>query len=156
MKPRMARISRMIVLWMIYDGDTDVTENGREVDRKIRVSSVFHPWQKPLLVTAIGRAVFDPRLFLIRAIREIRGGLTAFWPEPLAALALSSSDSHPSRGKSRPDRGRLSIDAAGRVIPLFFRYDLYVTCGDKVYRRKVNAKGVIPWKPAVKPPRPRL
>jgi sugar lactone lactonase YvrE/enterochelin esterase-like enzyme len=33
---------------------------------------------------------------------------------------------------------------------------LYVTCADKVYRRKVDAKGVIPWQPAVKPPRPAL
>jgi sugar lactone lactonase YvrE/enterochelin esterase-like enzyme len=33
---------------------------------------------------------------------------------------------------------------------------LYVTCGDKVYRRKVNATGVTPWKAAVKPPKPRL
>ena len=33
---------------------------------------------------------------------------------------------------------------------------LYVTCGDKVYSRKVKAKGVVPWKAPVKPPRPRL
>ncbi len=33
---------------------------------------------------------------------------------------------------------------------------LYVTCGDRVYRRKVKAKGVIPWQAPVKPPRPRL
>jgi sugar lactone lactonase YvrE len=33
---------------------------------------------------------------------------------------------------------------------------LYVTCGDKVYRRKINATGVIPWKAAIKPPKPRL
>ena len=33
---------------------------------------------------------------------------------------------------------------------------LYVTCADKVYKRKVKAKGVVPWKAAVKPPRPRL
>lgn len=33
---------------------------------------------------------------------------------------------------------------------------LYVTCGDKVYRRKVKAKGVVPWQAAVKAPRPGL
>ncbi|MBD3672274.1 MAG: SMP-30/gluconolactonase/LRE family protein [Planctomycetaceae bacterium] len=33
---------------------------------------------------------------------------------------------------------------------------LYVTCGDKVYRRKINATGVNPWQAAVKPPKPRL
>jgi sugar lactone lactonase YvrE/enterochelin esterase-like enzyme len=32
---------------------------------------------------------------------------------------------------------------------------LYVTAGDKVFRRKVRAKGVLPWQP-VKPPRPGL
>jgi sugar lactone lactonase YvrE/enterochelin esterase-like enzyme len=32
---------------------------------------------------------------------------------------------------------------------------LYVTAGDKVFRRKVRTKGVFPWKP-VPPPRPRL
>jgi len=31
---------------------------------------------------------------------------------------------------------------------------LYVTCGDKVYRRKINAKGVNPWQAAMKPPKP--
>jgi sugar lactone lactonase YvrE/enterochelin esterase-like enzyme len=33
---------------------------------------------------------------------------------------------------------------------------LYVTCGDKVYRRKVNAKGVLSWQAPVQAPRPRL
>ncbi len=33
---------------------------------------------------------------------------------------------------------------------------LYVTCGDKVYSRKLKATGVVPWKAPVKPPRPRL
>ena len=33
---------------------------------------------------------------------------------------------------------------------------LYVTCGDKVYKRKVNRKGVVPWKGPVKLPRPGL
>jgi sugar lactone lactonase YvrE len=32
---------------------------------------------------------------------------------------------------------------------------LYVTAGDKVFRRKVRRKGVFPWQP-VKPPVPRL
>jgi sugar lactone lactonase YvrE len=32
---------------------------------------------------------------------------------------------------------------------------LYVTAGDKVFRRKIRAKGVLPWQP-VKPPRPGL
>ena len=33
---------------------------------------------------------------------------------------------------------------------------LYVTCGDKVYRRKVKAKGVVPWQAPAEPPKPRL
>jgi sugar lactone lactonase YvrE len=33
---------------------------------------------------------------------------------------------------------------------------LFVTCGDKVYKRKVNARGVIPWQEPVMPPTPRL
>ena len=33
---------------------------------------------------------------------------------------------------------------------------LFVTCGDKVYRRKTKTKGVLSWKSPVKPPRPRL
>jgi gluconolactonase len=32
---------------------------------------------------------------------------------------------------------------------------LYVTAGDKVFKRRVRSKGVLPWQP-VKPPRPRL
>jgi len=33
---------------------------------------------------------------------------------------------------------------------------LYVTCGDRVYRRKINATGAMPWLQPVKPPKPRL
>jgi len=33
---------------------------------------------------------------------------------------------------------------------------LYVTCGDKVFKRKVNTKGVNPWQAPLKQPRPRL
>lgn len=33
---------------------------------------------------------------------------------------------------------------------------LYVTCGDSVFRRKLNATGVQPWKTPVTPPKPRL
>jgi sugar lactone lactonase YvrE len=33
---------------------------------------------------------------------------------------------------------------------------LYVTCADKVYRRKVTARGAVSWQQAVMPPRPRL
>ena len=32
---------------------------------------------------------------------------------------------------------------------------LYVTAGDKVYKRQIRRKGVLPWAP-VAPPRPRL
>jgi gluconolactonase len=32
---------------------------------------------------------------------------------------------------------------------------LYVTSGDKVYRRQIRRKGVLPWRP-VMPPKPRL
>ena len=34
--------------------------------------------------------------------------------------------------------------------------ELFVTCGDKVYKRKTKAQGVLPWKEAIKPPAPRL
>ncbi|HAM73743.1 MAG TPA: gluconolactonase [Verrucomicrobiales bacterium] len=63
-------------------------------------------------------------------------------------------------------------DQAGRVIGIipkpqnawlanlaFAGHDfdqLVVTCGDKVYRRKVKAKGVLPFQMPVKPPAPRL
>jgi gluconolactonase len=33
---------------------------------------------------------------------------------------------------------------------------LYVTCGDKVYKRRINATGVNPWEPAIAPPKPGL
>ena len=33
---------------------------------------------------------------------------------------------------------------------------LYVTCGDKVYKRKIKANGVLPWQAPVKPPKPNL
>ncbi len=33
---------------------------------------------------------------------------------------------------------------------------LYATCADKVYRRKLNAKGAVSWQPPVMPPRPGL
>lgn len=33
---------------------------------------------------------------------------------------------------------------------------LFVTCGDKVFKRKVNATGAIPFQGAIKPPKPRL
>ncbi len=36
------------------------------------------------------------------------------------------------------------------------RNTLYVTCGDKVYRRRVNAQGVNPWQPPLAPPKPHL
>ncbi len=33
---------------------------------------------------------------------------------------------------------------------------LYVTAGDKLYKRKIKATGTYPWLPAVKPPQPKL
>jgi gluconolactonase len=33
---------------------------------------------------------------------------------------------------------------------------LYATCGQRVYVRKLNATGVVPWQPPVTPPRPHL
>lgn len=33
---------------------------------------------------------------------------------------------------------------------------LYVTCGGSVFKRKIKAKGVNPWQPAIKPPKPHL
>ena len=34
--------------------------------------------------------------------------------------------------------------------------ELYITNGDKVYKRKVKTKGVLSWRPPVKPGTPRL
>jgi gluconolactonase len=34
--------------------------------------------------------------------------------------------------------------------------ELYVTCGDKVYKRKTRAKGLRPWQEPIRPPTPRL
>ena len=33
---------------------------------------------------------------------------------------------------------------------------LYATCGERVYVRKLNATGIVPWQPPATPPRPRL
>jgi hypothetical protein len=33
---------------------------------------------------------------------------------------------------------------------------LYVTAADKVYSRKLNTKGVVPWQNPVTPPKPGL
>ena len=33
---------------------------------------------------------------------------------------------------------------------------LYITCRDKVFKRRINATGIQPWQPAQKPPKPRL
>lgn len=33
---------------------------------------------------------------------------------------------------------------------------LYVTCGDRVFRRVTRARGVVPWQAPIRPPRPRL
>jgi sugar lactone lactonase YvrE len=62
-------------------------------------------------------------------------------------------------------------DQAGRVVGIILRpqnaslsnvvfggpdlHTLYVTNGDKVYRREVRSKGVFPWT-VVRPPTPRL
>ena len=34
--------------------------------------------------------------------------------------------------------------------------ELFVTCGDKVFKRKTKARGVLSWQPPIKPPAPRL
>lgn len=34
--------------------------------------------------------------------------------------------------------------------------ELYVTCGDKVFKRPTRVRGVVPWQPPVRPPTPRL
>ena len=52
----------------------------------------------------------------------------------------------------KPDKGWLSNVTFGGV-----NLDvLYVTCGEKVYKRRLNAKGASTVKGAVKPPRPNL
>jgi gluconolactonase len=34
--------------------------------------------------------------------------------------------------------------------------ELYLTCGDEVYQRETNAKGVLTFRAPIKPPAPRL
>ncbi len=34
--------------------------------------------------------------------------------------------------------------------------ELYIACGDKIYRRKVQTKGALPWQPPIKPAAPHL
>jgi sugar lactone lactonase YvrE len=53
---------------------------------------------------------------------------------------------------SKPQRGPLSNAVFGG--PAFD--ELYVTSGDKVYKRKTKAKGVLSFQAPVKPPTPRL
>ncbi len=53
---------------------------------------------------------------------------------------------------SKPQTGWLSnVVFGGRDLNY-----IYVTCTDKVFRRRLNATGVVPWRDPVKPPRPRL
>ena len=53
---------------------------------------------------------------------------------------------------AKPDAGWLSNCVFGGP-----KLDtLYVTCGGKVYKRKLNATGVVPWKKREKAPKPRL
>jgi sugar lactone lactonase YvrE len=52
---------------------------------------------------------------------------------------------------NKPQPGSLSnVVFAGKELDT-----IYVTAGDKVFRRKVNRKGLTPWSP-VKPPKPGL
>lgn len=52
----------------------------------------------------------------------------------------------------KPQRAWLSnVTFGGRDLDT-----LYVTCSDKVYKRKINAKGLLSWRDVVKPPRPGL
>jgi len=53
---------------------------------------------------------------------------------------------------SKPQRAWLSNVAFGGPN----LDDLYVTCGDKVFKRKTKAKGVLPFKDPIKPAAPRL
>jgi sugar lactone lactonase YvrE len=51
-----------------------------------------------------------------------------------------------------PQRGPLSnVEVAGPNMD-----ELYVTNGDKVFKRKVKVKGLVSWRAPIKPPPPRL
>ncbi|MFM9961683.1 MAG: SMP-30/gluconolactonase/LRE family protein, partial [Planctomycetaceae bacterium] len=53
---------------------------------------------------------------------------------------------------SKPQNAWLSnVKFGGRELS-----ELYATCGDKVFKRKLNAKGVIAWRDPIKPPKPGL
>jgi len=53
---------------------------------------------------------------------------------------------------SKPQNSWLSnVVCAGPELDM-----LYVTCGDKVYKRKLNAKGLRSWQPPFKAPKPNL
>jgi hypothetical protein len=53
---------------------------------------------------------------------------------------------------SKPQPGPL----ANVVLSGKDRNILFITCGDKVFRRKINATGTAPWEAPVKPPKPGL
>jgi gluconolactonase len=108
------------------------------------------------------------------------GSLTAKQPYFHLHIADGSMQSD-AAGMTVDNQGRLYVatgmglqicDQAGRVnsiIPkpqrdslsnvVFGGQDLdelYVTCGDKVFKRKIKAKGVLSWQPPIRPPAPRL
>lgn len=76
------------------------------------------------------------------------------------------------RGKVTAHLGLQFCDQAGRVNGIISKPQnkwlsnvviggpnldtLFVTCGDKVFKRKTKAKGVLSWKPPILPPKPGL
>lgn len=52
---------------------------------------------------------------------------------------------------SKPDDGDMDVKLGGADF-----HTLYVSCKGRLFSRKINAKGILSWFPAVKPPRPGL
>jgi enterochelin esterase-like enzyme len=52
---------------------------------------------------------------------------------------------------SKPDDRAIDVKLGGTDFNT-----LYVSCNGKLFSRKINARGILPWLPAVKPPKPGL
>jgi hypothetical protein len=52
---------------------------------------------------------------------------------------------------AKPDEGATDVKLGGADFQT-----LYVSCNGKLFTRKVSSRGVLPWLPFVKPPKPGM
>jgi sugar lactone lactonase YvrE/enterochelin esterase-like enzyme len=163
-------------LWLVKPGLRGEPVEKRIVDTGITRPNglVFSPDQSLLLVAdTFGQFVYSFQV-------EADGGLSLKQPFHRLHIPDGRTDSG-ADGMKVDTQGRLYVttaagvqvcDQAGRVTGIIPKpqnawlsniafggpaFDqMYVTCGDKVYRRKVKATGVQPFQFPVKPPAPRL